>query len=222
MLDGRIYHGAKPGEAEIGHVRLDRPALSGIAVFRLGGGRESARGHCGESIRFAGRTGRARRGRGGQFIGPALAGGDPDARRILDETAGDLGFGLSHVTQLFHPEAIVLGGGLSLIGEPLRAAVERSLRPFVMKAFQPGPKILLAGLGEDVVPVGALELAKGCSLGWSVAVSGPCADVEPQARLSRFGHSPKRSSNRGQTALKLGRMNSWICDYPVFRLDAAD
>ena len=24
VVDGRIYHGAKPGEAEIGHVRLDR------------------------------------------------------------------------------------------------------------------------------------------------------------------------------------------------------
>jgi hypothetical protein len=28
-----------------------------------------------------------------------------------------------------------------------------------MEAFRPGPKIVLAGLGEDAVPVGALELA---------------------------------------------------------------
>src|SRR2546427_1280041 len=38
VVDGRIYHGAKPGEAEIGHVRLDRggttvePRCSGWAV----------------------------------------------------------------------------------------------------------------------------------------------------------------------------------------------
>ena len=55
------------------------------------------------------------------FIAPALAGGDGEARRILEETAGDLGFGLSHVVQLLHPQVIVLGGGLSLLGEPLRA-----------------------------------------------------------------------------------------------------
>ena len=63
------------------------------------------------------------------------------------------------MVQLLHPAVIVLGGGLSLIGEPLRAAVESALAPWVMEAFRPGPKILLAGLGEDVVPAGALELA---------------------------------------------------------------
>ena len=30
-----------------------------------------------------------------------------------------------------------------------------------MDAFAPGPQIALAGLGEDAVPVGALELARG-------------------------------------------------------------
>ena len=55
---------------------------------------------------------------------------------------------------------IVLGGGLSLIGEPLRVAVETALRSFIMDAFAPGPRVAIAQLGEDVVPVGALELAK--------------------------------------------------------------
>ncbi len=44
-----------------------------------------------------------------------------------------------------------------MIGEPLRAAVRQTLPKFVMKAFHP-PLILLAKLGEDAVPVGALEL----------------------------------------------------------------
>lgn len=162
VLDGRIYHGARPGEAEIGHVRLDRSGI--ILESRCSGWAVDAkvRGAIAEhpSGLLAGQAGRATGGEA-RFIAPALAGGDPDARRILDEMAGDLGFGLSHVAQLFHPEAIVLGGGLSLIGEPLRAAVESSLQPFVMKAFRPGPKVLLAGLGEEAVPAGALELAKG-------------------------------------------------------------
>jgi glucokinase len=77
----------------------------------------------------------------------------------LEETAEDLAFGLSHVVHLFHPEILVLGGGLSSVGEPLRASVESALRPFMMEAFAPGPRIALAGLGEDAVPVGALGLA---------------------------------------------------------------
>lgn len=55
----------------------------------------------------------------------------------------------------------MLGGGLSLVGEPLREAVEQALGGFVMEAFAPGPRVVLAGLGEDAVPVGALLLAQG-------------------------------------------------------------
>ena len=76
-------------------------------------------------------------------------------RRVLDEVAEDLAFAISHAVHLFHPEVAVLGGGLSLIGEPLRAAVEKSLAGFVMEAFAPGPRLCIAGLGEDAVPVGA-------------------------------------------------------------------
>ena len=90
---------------------------------------------------------------------------DPLARVILEETAEDLAFGLSHVVHLFHPQIIVLGGGLALIGESLRGAVERPLRRFVMEAFAPGPKIALARLREDAVPVGALELATALGRG---------------------------------------------------------
>jgi glucokinase len=93
-----------------------------------------------------------------KFLAAALAANDPAAKQILNDASGDLAFGLSHVTHLFHPEVIVLGGGLSLTGEPLRAAVERALRGCVMAAFAPGPKIVLAQLRQDAVPIGALSL----------------------------------------------------------------
>ncbi len=163
VVDGRIYHGARPGEVEIGHVRLDRSGVileSRCSGWAVDGKVRRAMAENPLGL-LASQAGGATSGEA-RFIAPALAGGDAAARRILEETAGDLGFGLSHVVQLLHPEVIVLGGGLSLIGEPLRAAVERALPPFVMQAFRPGPRIVLAGLGEDAVPVGALELAKQC------------------------------------------------------------
>ena len=94
-----------------------------------------------------------------KHLSAALAQGDPSARKILFELAEDLSFGLSHATHLFHPEIIVIGGGLAHLGEPLRAAVENSLPNFLMEAFAPGPKVRLAALLEDAVPVGALALA---------------------------------------------------------------
>ena len=56
-------------------------------------------------------------------------------------------------------EIIVVGGGLSLVGEPLRGAIAAALPAYLMDAFHPGPRVALAGLGEDSVPVGALALA---------------------------------------------------------------
>jgi glucokinase len=160
IVDGRIYHGAKPGEVEIGHVRLDRSGV--ILESRCSGWSVDARIRAlkdthPESVLCQLMTGAP--GGEAQHLTAALKQNDSAAWNILRETASDLAFGLSHVTQLFHPEIIVLGGGLTNIGEPFRAAVEQALRPWVMEVFAPGPRICLAGLAEDVVPVGALQLA---------------------------------------------------------------
>ncbi|AHM62999.1 glucokinase [Flammeovirgaceae bacterium 311] len=157
---GRIYHGAFPGEAEIGHVRLDRLGstmetnCSGWSVDRkireaITGGTDSLLGQLAKD------AGRAE----ARYLGPALEQGDSLAKQILQETGADIAFGLSHVVHLFHPEIIILGGGLSLIGEPLRAVVEAELRPYLMEAFLPGPQVVLSHLKEDAVPAGALALA---------------------------------------------------------------
>jgi glucokinase len=160
VLDGKVYHGAPPGESEIGHVRLDRSGT--LLESRCSGWAVDAKIRAAVSrnpdstlARCVG-TARAHEAK---FLNAALSQQDPLAVAILEETAQDLAFGLSHVAHLFHPEIIVLGGGLSLLGEPLRAAVERLAPAFIMEAFAPGPRIALARLAEDSVPIGALCLA---------------------------------------------------------------
>ena len=160
VCGGAIYHGAPPGEVEIGHVRLDRAGstvesrCSGWAVDRRIREWIAARPDC-LLARLAG----PQTGGEARHLGAALAAGDADARRLLDETAADLAFGLSHAVHLLHPAVVVLGGGLALVGEPLRAAVAAALPGFLMEAFRPGPAVALAALAEDAVPVGALLLA---------------------------------------------------------------
>ena len=160
VADGTIYHGAAPGEAEIGHVRLDRQGTilesrcSGWAVdARIRDLKRSEPGSLLCKMPDFGQGGEAK------HLSAALKQGDVPAQRILQEIAQDLAVGLSHVVHLFHPQVIVLGGGLSGVGEPLRAAVEEALPAFLMRAFAPGPRIVLAALGEDAVPTGALLLA---------------------------------------------------------------
>jgi glucokinase len=161
VVDGRIYHGAKPGESEIGHVRLDRHGT--IVEARCSGWAVDARIRelkAKEPGCLLARLAVEAVGGEAKHLAVAWQQGDAAARQLLQEIAEDLAFGLSHIVHLVHPEIIILGGGLSGVGEPLRASVERALRPFVMEAFAPGPRIALAALGEDAVPVGALELAR--------------------------------------------------------------
>ena len=164
---GAIYHGAPPGEMEFGHLRLSRDGetvesrCSGWAVDKR------IRGECGQSSRDSAlaRLVAMDPGTEARHLSAALAASDPLAQRVIDEVAADIGFALSHVVHLAHPDVIVLGGGLSLVGEPLRAAVEAALSRHVMEAFAPGPEVLLAALGEDAVPVGALHLAVAAAAG---------------------------------------------------------
>ncbi len=161
VVDGNIYHGAPPGESEIGHVCLDRAGT--IVESRCSGWSVDARIR--ELKKIAPESLLARRvggAAGGEAKGlaAALQQGDAAAQRLLCKVAEDLAFGLSHVVQLLHPQVIVLGGGLSGIGEPLRSRVAESLRSFIMKVFLPGPEIRLASLGEAAVPTGAIELAR--------------------------------------------------------------
>jgi glucokinase len=155
-----IYHGAKNSEAEFGHIRLDKTgrtvesSCSGWAVD------EKIRAHTKshpESLlaRLTRDYDRAE----ARALLAAIEKKDEASLNILYDTVDDLAFGLSHVVHLVNPNTIILGGGLALIGEPLRAAVERKLPAYLMDVLRPGPSIQLSALKEDVVPIGALALA---------------------------------------------------------------
>lgn len=161
VVDGKIYHGAAGGEAEIGHLRLNaeggtvESVCSGWAVDQR---IRSARVQYPGSLLFK-LIGDETKGEA-KHLAAAWKRKDTLAREIVSETGNNLAVALSHAVHLMHPEVIVLGGGLSLVGEPLRDAVARALPLLIMHAFRPGPRIALSSLQEDVVPAGALLLAE--------------------------------------------------------------
>jgi len=160
VCDGALYHGARPGETEIGHVRLSpsgkivEDSCSGWAVDR-----KVAASIAADPGSILASLAGASSGAGARFLAPALAQGCAAASAILDDTCDDLAWALSHVCHLLNPEIIVLGGGLSLVGEPLRSRVAARLPGLLMKTLQPGPAVALTALGEDSVVIGALMLA---------------------------------------------------------------
>jgi glucokinase len=159
VVDGKIYHGAMPGEVEVGHLRLDS---AGTTVEGRCSGWAVDRAICDAIINkpdsiLAQLIGEEKSGEA-KHLTAALEQGDPIARRILDDVTGNLALALSHVTHLFHPQVISLGGGLSLVGDPLREGIADKLPGFLMEVYGTGPEIKLAELGEGAVPVGALLL----------------------------------------------------------------
>lgn len=160
VVNKTIYHGAAPGEVEIGHVRLTKEgdtlesACSGWAVNKKIRSHVNAQPH-GLLAQLAA----AHRGPEAQLLQPALESKDAAAEAIIAAVADDLAFALSHVVHLFHPQVLLIGGGLSLLGEALQRPVAERLPLYVMKAFHPVPPVALAALKENVVPAGALQLA---------------------------------------------------------------
>lgn len=160
VINGEIYHGHSPGESEIGHVRLSKDGTkvedrcSGWAVNRKIRNYIGSHPDSSLAARIPG-TDKPE----SEYLPQALEEGDPAAWDILRETANDLAFALSHVVHLYHPDVLVLGGGLALIGEPLRALVAEILPGFLIESF-PLPLVRLSELGEDVVPVGTLLIAR--------------------------------------------------------------
>lgn len=160
VINKKIYNGACPGESEIGHMRLDKTGRiveSSCSGWSVNEKMKRAAANNPES-KLAALIKKAP-GAEAKVLLEAMFQQDNLANTIFDETTDDLAFALSHVVQLLHPETIILGGGLSLIGEKLRQAVAGKLVNYIMNAFQPGPLIQLAALKEDAVPVGSLIFA---------------------------------------------------------------
>jgi glucokinase len=97
-----------------------------------------------------------------KLVAQAAADGNEIARQVLDHASQALGWAIAQVITIVAPEVVVIGGGVSLIGEqfffmPVRAEVARYVFPPLAGSY----RIVPAGLGELAVVHGAIALAAG-------------------------------------------------------------
>ena len=95
-----------------------------------------------------------------KMVAQSAADGNEIAREVLQHATQVLGWAIAQVITLLAPEVVVVGGGVSLIGEqfffaPLRDEVERYVFPPLLNSY----RILPAELGELTVVHGAIALA---------------------------------------------------------------
>jgi glucokinase len=148
ILDGKIYRGVGKGAAEIGHLR---------PVYPLGGSP-----HDDILEHFASGWGIGKAGNcTGKAVAEAAVRGERDAVAIFDRAAQALAEGICSVIKLLCPRLVVIGGGVSLVGEDLFfQPIRRYVTERGFAAFAGLTEIVPAALGEEVVVQGALALAR--------------------------------------------------------------
>jgi glucokinase len=166
ILGGRIYHGLSGGAGEIGHMTVlpygphcacgNRGCLealaSGTAIAREGqeliarGLSTEICGHDGGEI-------------GAKDVVDAMYRGDPCAKQIVMQAMAYLGIGMANLVNLFNPERIVIGGGLTALGDDLVAPVERAIQLRAFPSASARVTVTLAQLGPEVGIVGAAGAA---------------------------------------------------------------
>ena len=88
----------------------------------------------------------------------ADAAGDALASEILDEAIRYLSIGLGNLVTIFNPDRIVIGGGVSNIGDRLFRPLRRMILSRAMRESVSRVEIHRAKLGSDVGVVGAMCL----------------------------------------------------------------
>ncbi len=84
--------------------------------------------------------------------------GDAYCLRILEEEAEYFSIALCNMICFYSPEVIAIGGGVSLIGDPLIKRIRKYVNKYVYKNNKGRYQIVKSSLDEDVVLVGTLLL----------------------------------------------------------------
>jgi glucokinase len=165
ILGGRVFHGAAWNAGELGHLTVD---------YR---GRRCACGRRGCLEAYASGTNIAVRAREAlaatsepsalrsvdpvtaRHVAEAAAAGDPIASAVWDETMEMLGSGVANALDVFNPDLVVLGGGVTRAGRQLLDPVREIGLRLAMEPARRSGDVVLAGLGDDVGIVGAACVA---------------------------------------------------------------
>jgi len=138
IINREIFHGAIGAAGEFGQMKL----LDG-SIF------ESH--FCGPAIekKFGIKT---------KMIPELINLNDPGAQKALDHLVNGIGTYLANITTLLNPDIIVIGGGVSNIGDLLIKPVEKIIRERGFSISAENVSVVCAGLGSDSGAYGALEL----------------------------------------------------------------
>ncbi len=168
IADGQLMLGSSEGFAEVGHMTVTpqgrrcecgnhgcweamagRDAIIERAQRLLQTGRASALGElAGWELRRITPA----------LIAQAAQGGDALALEVLDETGMWIGLGVTNLIQLYNPEVVIIGGGISQAGDLLFGPIRRTVAWRARMVPADTAQILPAALGDDAGIIGGAVL----------------------------------------------------------------
>jgi glucokinase len=164
IIDGRLFTGAHGLAVEFGHMIVDPDGpqcgcgLYGhLESFASG----TAIGRRMAALRAAQDATALEMEPTAAAVGAAARAGDPLALQVIQEAGIAIGRGVASLVHAFDPERVVLGGGVSQLGElifrPARQAFDASV---MHPAYRANVEIVPAALGDDGGLIGAMLLAR--------------------------------------------------------------
>lgn len=172
VIDGRIFRGASGLGAELGHVVVDAngPECPGAGCPNRGclealcSGtaleREASALAAEHPTSWLGQLAADNEGRvKGRDVVQAAEQGDADAQSLLEALGRWLGVGIAGFMNVFEPDYIVIGGGLSAAADLFLGAAEREARGRALPALAERARISVARAGNDAGVIGAGLLA---------------------------------------------------------------
>jgi glucokinase len=170
VLGGEVYRGSTGAGAELGHMVIqdDGPPCQGSCPNRgcletYVSGTALARDGTAAAARAPDSAlGRAlARGEGvsGKTVTEAAIASDEVALEVMAEAGRRLGVGLASFANIFNPDVIVIGGGVSAAGDTLLEPARAELRSRALPPMNQTP-VKLAELGPDAGMIGAAAMAR--------------------------------------------------------------
>jgi glucokinase len=154
VIDGNLYRGSMGNGGELGHVTVDWHGRSCRGCGRLG---------CLEA--YVSGTSIAERAQeaglpyaSAEEVAAGARAGHGGAKALWDETVEALACGVTSIVNLFEPELVVIGGGVSRSGEQLIGPVRELVRASTMKPAGEKADIVASAFGDHVGVVGAAAI----------------------------------------------------------------
>jgi glucokinase-like ROK family protein len=168
IIEGKIYRGATGVAGEIGHMAIDpqgKPCVCGLrgCLATVVGAPALVE----RATELVARYPKSRLAGGKptiESIEDAALAGDPLALQVVQEAAGSLGIAISGLLNIMNPKLVILGGGLSRLGDVLLEPLRDVIRKRTLVSSLAAADVRTSGLGPRSIAVGAATLVLDAAL----------------------------------------------------------